>query len=348
MRTILAAAILSFPALGAYAQEPVRAIPAEAVLVKGDGTFQDIWIIAGTATQIRFLETKVATESKDMNLSAAASLYLKEPIEFTKAMDLFKGRQYAEARAHFTRIAAQFKQMEKTPGNFSTRAGFYEMECLRKAGDLAGLSKAMDRFIAEPLQRGYEKQQVEIYPLWDAVRAKSWERVDALAKELEAKPYPGNLRAQIAYCHGLALEALQRTRAALNAYNTAIIADSGASEEIVKPAAINIMRMIMADESVQVAIKRWGAEDESKVAAGRLLLLEGSTMAHFYKKYIDSNLPVQYQPLVRFKEEEDKNSPVAAADSKEEKDDAKEEKKDSKEEKKDDKKETKKDSKKSK
>jgi hypothetical protein len=174
----------------------------------------------------------------------------------------------------------------------------------------------MDRFIADPLLRDYEKQQVEINPLWDAVRAKSWERVDAMVKELEGKSYPANIRAQIAYCHGLALEALKRIGPALNAYNTAIIADSGASEELVKPAALNIMRMLMADESVQIAIKRWGAEDEVKHFSGRARLLEASNMAHFYKKYIDPDLPVQFQPLLRYKEEEDKTGPAAPAEEK--------------------------------
>ena len=317
MRTILAAAVLiPFTALTAVAQTgapAVAAVPQEAVLIKGDGSFMDIWIIAGTKDRIRYLESKVDTEFTDMNLSAAASVYFKEPIDFTKAMDLFKGRKYAEARPAFARLKAQYKTMEATPGNFSTRAAFYEMECMRKAGDLEALSAAMDRFIADPLVREYEKQQVEINPLWDAVRSKSWERVDAMVKELEGKSYPANIRAQIAYCHGLALEALKRVNPALNAYNTAIIADSGASEELVQPAALNVMRMLMADESVQIAIKRWGAEDEVKHFSGRARLLEASQMAHFYKKYINPDLPVQFQPLLRYKEEEDKTGPAAPA-----------------------------------
>lgn len=339
MRNILTAALIPFSILTASAQtvapaapgQAVAAVPAEAVLIKGDGSYMDIWIIAATQDKIRYLESKVDTDASDMLISAAASIFLKEPIDFTKAVDLFKARKYSEAQPMFAKIKAQYKTTEKMPGNFSTRAGFYEMECMRKAGDLEGLSAATERFIADPLQRDYDKQQVEVYALWDAVRTRSWERVDNMAQKVATKEYPGNIRAQIGFCHGLALEALKKTAPALNAYNTAIIADTGASEEVAKPAATNIMRMLMADESVQTAMTRWGAEDEVKHASGRGLLLEASAMAHFYRKYINQDLPVQYQPLLRYKEEEDKGSPTAPSKS-DDKDSEKDAKKDTKEE----------------
>ena len=80
-----------------------------------------------------------------------------------------------------------------------------------------------------------------------------------------------------------------------------------------RQSSAGFMRRLMADESVRIAIKRWRAEDEVKHFSGRARLPEASQMAHFYKKYINPDLPVQFQPLLRYKEEEDKTGPAAPA-----------------------------------
>jgi hypothetical protein len=195
----------------------------------------------------------------------------------------------------------------------------------------------MQRFIPDPLLRPSHKQQVEIYTFWDAVRTKGWQRVDAMAKERVGVHLPANLRAQIAYCHGLALEGLKKPNEALNAYNSAITADSAASEEIARQAALNCLRIFKADPEVQKAIRLWGTADEVKTSASRVRLLEASAMAHVYQKYLSlgSPLPPEYRDLLKYKEEEDKAANPTAA--KEENEDKKDDKKDDK--KKDDKKE---------
>ena len=297
-----------------------------------DETFMDIWIIAATKTDVRFLESKVDTDFTDMKISKARAIYLKEPKEFTQAMDLFQARKYDEAKAIFGMLKARYKFMEAMPGNFSALSAFYEMECMRKTGDLEGLSTAMQRFIADPLLRETNRQQVELYnTFWDAVRTKGWQRIDSMAKERSGQPLPANLRAQIAYCHGLALEGLKKNTDALNAYNTALVADCGASDELTSKAAVNILRILKADPEVQKAIRLWGTPDELKQAAGRLRLLEASAVAHFYQKFIgiSTPLPPEYRDLLKYKTEEDKSSGTAAADDKEDKkDDKKAEKKD--------------------
>ena len=340
MRTLLCAALIPATALVAAAQQPpaapgapaaptAAAVPAEAVLMQEDETYIDIWIIAGTKTDVRYLESKVDTDFTDMKISKAKSIYLKEPKEFTQAIDLFQARKYAEAKAIFAALKARYKYMEAMPGNYSALSAFYEMECMRKLNDLEGLNTAMQRFIPDPLLRQSHKQQVEIYTFWDAVRTKGWQRVDAMAKERVGVHLPSNLRAQIAYCHGLALEGLKKPNEALNAYSTAITADSGASEEIARQASLNCLRILKADPEVQKAIRLWGTVDEVKTSSGRVRLLEASAMAHVYKKFfsLGSPLPPEYLDLLKYKEEEDKAAnPTAAKEEKE----AKAEKKDDK------------------
>src|SRR5690606_10216127 len=133
------------------------------------------------------------------------------------------------------------------------------------------------------LVREHQLRQLEIYIFWDAVRTQNWERVDSLAKEREAERLPGYQRAQIAYCHGLALEALGRPTEALDAFNTAMIADAGASEEIARQAALGALRVYAADDAVKQAIRAWGKPDENMNAPGRTRLLEAGALARLFE-----------------------------------------------------------------
>lgn len=332
MRTLICAALLAATTVVCQAQQaaPTAAVAAEALLMKDADTFMDIWIIAATETSIRFLESKVDTDYTDMKIATARSIYLKEPKDFTKAIDLFQGHKFEEAKRQFGLLKQRYQFMEKMPGNFSALSAFYEMECMRQLGDLEGVNTAMQRFIPDPLQREWQRQQVEIYPFWDAVRTKGWARVDAMAKEKVGVHLPADLRAQIAYCHGLALEALKKPNEALNAYNTAITANCGADETITRQSSLNCMRILKADPEVQKAIRLWNTPDEVKYASGRVRLLEASAMAHYYQKYIGT-LPPENNSLLKYKEEDEKSTgtaPVKADAEKEKKDEkAKDEKK---------------------
>lgn len=313
--TLIPAAVLLAATLPALAQRNI-AKETEALLVHDDDSYEDIWISIATATAIRYYENKVDTEPTDMKIAEAKSLYLREPKEFSEAMDLFQARKYAEAKAKFAACKEMFKATEAMPGNFSAQGEFYEMECMRKTGDLEGINTLMQRFKPDPLPREDQRQQVALYTLWDAVRTKGWQRIETMAgdweRERQARPLPLNLRTQIAYCLGLALEGLNKPTEALNAYSAALVADNGASVELVKPAALNILRIHRADPEVQKAISRWGKEDEVKHAAGRLRLLEASAIAHFYLKFIGTELPPECRDLLKYKEEEDKAGAPAA------------------------------------
>lgn len=309
MRTLLCAALLPLATLIVTAQEEEPApFGAEAILIMSRDEVVPIWIMAATKNEIRYREGRVAIGSTDMKISKAKSIYLMEPKEFTQAVDLFQARKYAEAKAKFAAIKTLYKSMEAMPGNHSALAAFYEMECMRKLGDLEGLAAAAAKFIKDPLTRDFQRSQVDLYVFWDAVRTKGWARIDALAKEREAERLPNFLRAQIGYCHGLALEALGKPTRALNAYNIALTADSGASEELTRQAALNIMRIHKADPGVQLAIKLWGTPDENKNTQGYYRLLEAASVAKLYGSILGGGtpLPVEYKALLKYVESDDK------------------------------------------
>jgi tetratricopeptide (TPR) repeat protein len=228
----------------------------EALLIQPDGTSQRAFLLAATKASVRYRESKDAAEIKDRKLADFASVQVFEPRDYTIAVDLFQSRRYQEAQKAFAALKDFYEPVATLPDNPGTLAAFYELECFRKLGDLDGLSEALKKFNKDPLVRENHLRQIEIYIIWDAVRTKNWSRVESLAEDREKQRLPGCQRAQVSYCHALALEALNRPAEALDAYNTALTADLGASEEISRKSALAILKIHSADPAVKEALKQ--------------------------------------------------------------------------------------------
>jgi len=277
-----------------------------ALLINSDGSFSKAWLVAATKSSIRYRETEVGVDTKDSRVSEFSAIYLYEPREFSVAMDLYQGRKYQEAKAAFAAVKDRFKSISALENNHSTLSAFYEMECMRRLGDLDGLAAALQKFLKEPLTRETQLRQIEIYVLWDAVRTKSWDRVDILARERDKTKLPGDQRAQVAYCHGLALEGLERPSEALVAYSIAMTADAGASEEIARLAALRVLSIHKANPEVQTAIKVWGTADENKNSKGYSDLLEAASVAELFELSLGagSPLPSDLKVFLKYKVKE--------------------------------------------
>jgi len=164
--------------------------------------------------------------------------------EFIAAIDFYQGRKYQEAKAVFTQLSSK-------PDASANFARFYLSECFRKIGDLDGMiweRSAVEKNNALGPRR---LRQLEIDTLWDAVRKKNWQELAPLAASRDNERLPNDQRAQVAHCHGLALEALGQPREALNSFNIAMTADAGASEEIARDAAMHVLRILLADPDSQ-------------------------------------------------------------------------------------------------
>ncbi len=222
----------------------------------------------------------------------ALTVHAGEPRELAVAMDLYQDRKYAEAKSKFIEVKERFKADNAAENNPSSLAAFYETECLRKLGDLEGLADARRKFVTPPLTRAWQLRQLEIDELWEAVRTKNWARVETLAKERTATCLPGDQRAQVAYCHGLALEALGRPTEALLAFNIAMTADAGASEEIARQAALHILGIHQADPEVQAALKLRGTKDEDKASNGSKNLTEAAAVAELFQLSLGGGTPL--------------------------------------------------------
>jgi len=276
---------------------------APALLIYEDGTSDNAYIVAATRSEIRYRPTPQAIDTTDMKLSEVQSVYLLEPKMFREAMELYQSRKYAEAKDLFVKVKEIFKPTAALDNNYSTLAGFYELECLRRLEDLEGLSKAVEAFRKEGLMREHQLKQLEIYIFWDALRTKSWPRLVSLAEARLSEKLPSYQRAQVAFCVANAYEALKQESKALNAYNTAMVADLGATQEIAEKSALAIMRIHQANPEVQLEIKLWGSPDENKNSTGYLHLQEAASVAALYNLTLGGGkkLPSTFVPLLKFK-----------------------------------------------
>jgi hypothetical protein len=276
---------------------------AEALLIYEKGKFEKVWIVAASPVGIGYRDAEQSIDITPKRRAEITAIYFMELPAHKAAMDLYQGRRYAEARERFVQIKEALKGIEELPNNPSTQAGFMELECLRRMNDLEGLAKALEVFRKEGLVREHQLRQVDLYILWDAVRTKGWPRLDAICKERRTEKLPGYQRAQVGYCHGLALEALGRPTEALNAYATAMTGDFGATEEITREAALNSLRILKNDEEVKLAIKLWGTPDENPNSQGRFRLEEAASLAAMYELTLGGGkaLPGEYKELLKYK-----------------------------------------------
>ena len=247
------------------------------------------------ASGMEIPENVAATPPRTANEPDLAGQLLPATPAFTAAMDLYQGRNYQQAMAAFAAIKSRPKAERET----TTFAAFYEMECQRKLGDLTGLANALRSFQKDPALGGYRLRQLEINALWDVVRTKSWDRVEALASQRLGEKLPGDQRAQVSYCQGQAFENLGRGSEALGAYNIAMTADAGASEEIARQAALGVLRIHRAEPEVQAALT--APAEINLESPSNLRLREAAAVAFLFELTLGAGtpLPQEFKDLLK-------------------------------------------------
>ncbi len=314
MKSLVTVALLTLVAYPATAQTKKSDFAARAMIVAKGESPQAVWITAASKTGIRYKETEVATKTKDARIRDFETIFFFEPTEFSEAEDLFQDRKYEEAKAKFAGIKAFYQPVSGLRDNHSTRAAFYEMECMRKLNDLDGLSAALKNFDKSALTREYQLRQLELYVIWDAARSEAWDQVLSLVEERKAVRLPGFQRVQLAYLQGMALEAKKETEAALTAYAAAMSLDVGASEVIARDSALRSLAMLAADEGVKQAIAEADSGKENKNSRGYAKLLEAASIATLYELSLGQGvpLPADYKVFLKFQPKAAVGSPEAA------------------------------------
>jgi len=272
--------------LAAFPFGILQAVPpfaAEGYLMETGKEPLKIELLAASHDSCRYREPGAPNSAKDLQTGGGIAVFTCEPAEHAKAMELYQARKYKEARVLFAAVKERYRPLEGPDDNYATLAGYYEMECLRKSGDLEGLTTALPGLPKGILTREFQQRQLELYVFWEAVRTKSWDRVSDLAKEHANVRLPGDQRAQVDYCQGLALEALNQPGQAIVAYNSALTADAGASEDISRQASLRILGIYKKDPDVQAALKR---------PDGGAKLNEAKAVAALYENSLGAGAPL--------------------------------------------------------
>ncbi|MFC5050858.1 hypothetical protein ACFPK9_09545 [Rubritalea spongiae] len=279
-----------------------------------DGSTRNGYIVGSTKTSLFYLENEGDEKPQSVRMSQVDGVYLMQPSDYTEAMELYQDRKYSEAAKRFDELKKKYKKLELLPDNFHHLAGYYKLECLRKQMDLPTLTKEVTNFGTPELLREYQQQQLEAYAFWTGINAKAWGRVIRMAEDWQSKRLPVSIRAQVAYCHGLALEKEGRSEDALFAYAIAMTADYTQSEVIVRNAVINSLRVYKSLPAVEKALKSKSAEQPDLVKAGALAALyeraglgAGVALPAEYKVFLE------YAPEVVVPDE--KGKPAAAKDA---------------------------------
>lgn len=289
-----------FVLLAWIAAAPLMAAPAPIVaLVKTNGSGQNLWITGSDEQNLIVKIQQDATESRRIPRSEIKGLHVFPSPAMAEAQALFAGGSYTAARAKFSTLREEFKGLAGIDGNPAAEAAFMELECLRKSGELEALAKALETFDRRGLVRESQRRQLDLYTTWDAVRRKDWPKVENSAREsLKDRLFCGDQRAQAAYCLGQALEAQGKTQEAIDAYQTALVADGGVSLEIMRDSVLRSLRLYRKDAAVLAAMKSQGPE-----VPGRQRLLEAAALADLWETLPGSGgaLPADLAEFLKFR-----------------------------------------------
>ena len=307
--TMLMAAIIGL-SMYVSAQQQER-IAIEGILIMPDDKYEKVFLLGASKTAISYVNNIKAVDTKTVNRKDVSSVYIMEPRDYTAAISLFEDRKYSEAFTKFGAVKERYKELQPLKGNHHTLAGFYQLECLRKQMKTAELVKAVAGFSTENLLRPDLLKQMEVYKFWEALNSKDWTTLDRLAGEWKNKRVPVSQRAQISYCHAVALESLDRKKEALNMYAQAMTADYSKSEEILRESAHAALRVYLSLPEVNAAIKLWKTKDEDIYSPGYRLLTEANALARLYEKIgmgAGVALPPKYATFLKYTPEKAKDA----------------------------------------
>lgn len=265
---------------------------------------EEVFLLAVTATKVAYKFNAADAEPEVKSRSEIDSIFLYDPKEYLEAIDLLQGRKYAEAQQAFSKLKVKYgRAYPGIPNNPGVMSGFYELECLRKLNDLEGLRVALQAFKKDALTHKAALQQLELYVMWDAIRANLNQEAIKMAENYKGKRLPGNQRAQIAYCHGRALEGMnQPAPKILLAYQIAMTADGGNSEVIARDAALRSLEVLHNDLEMKEAIKSYEESNGDEMIRGFTKAMEAAGLCTMFQLQLGAGepLPTKYRYMLKY------------------------------------------------
>lgn len=217
---------------------------------------------------------------------------------FSVAIDLYQGRKYVEAKDAFVSLRKQAEASSPVDEATAAFAGYQVAECLRKTADWKNLAKYNSTVPTSAVLGEDRLRQLEINGLWELARLKSWERLELACAARMKSLLPPDQRAQVACCLGLALEGLKRPEEALDAYQIALTADAGASEDVARQAALRILAIHLEDSTVRDQMDGKTPVESQDYSP----LKEAAAVANLFEMSFGAgaSLPQEFLPFLKF------------------------------------------------
>ena len=273
---------------------------ARVYIVKKNGKAKRAYLSKVSKKAITYIDNPKDTSGSEVLKEEVQTIFFYQPKSFAKALALFNNYRFQDAYDLFTDCKMKYKPYDALDGNYSTIAGFYELECVRRLGDLARLDQLLNDFRPAPLLDENHLTQLAIYPFWHAVHTASWERLLTLAPQWENKKLPGTQRAQIAFCHALALEALGEREGALLKFHEALAVSDLKEQNLISKACAKIIFLITEQKEVLEYLK---LPLDTRSQSSRLYheVLAASSVAKLWSQlsHSGSSFPSEYQPLLK-------------------------------------------------
>ncbi len=229
---------------------------------------------------------------KQLPRRAVKSIFFYEPQIFSDALALYKKGKFEKARQKFEKCKEEHAAYQEFTGNYSTLAGYYEIECMRRLGDLEGMDRLLNLFNPEALDNENYLTQIEIYSFWTALSRGSWKRVLRLADAWKRKLIPPSQRTQIRYCRALAIAELYPSQQALEALYIVIAGSVYTEPELIEKAFVMALEILLRNVRIPTSSQSQPYSEP---------LQEAIALAHVWNDSLgrSQDLPKRYQKLLK-------------------------------------------------
>ncbi|MFT4548625.1 MAG: hypothetical protein ACI9UA_000790 [Pseudoalteromonas tetraodonis] len=289
---------------------------ADAKSVKVTITMTDDRVITGFVTNGNSAALLVASlpnapSGPQIARSKITSIFWEEPEEWKAAWKLWTRRDYIGAAKSFEEVATVFGNLTQIEDSFGSKAKYYQVESLRRAGEYENLRELADETRRVSLSKSYQKQ-IQLFDFWGHVGEKLWEPLKLLTDRFEMdeasvpshtvppntmgfKSIEADLMIQIAFMRGIATENLMRkayksAEAAVNPQLPETAQAASAAWADVKVAMVDYSRVYtltyMSDQllSKQAMEQCLGIlKDDPNIEDNYQLQKEAYAVASFYK-----------------------------------------------------------------
>jgi len=285
--------------------EPAKPSMPKARMLDSQNQIKDVFIVESGPSNVRYKETEIQTNVLDKPRSQIITLFLYEPQSWREAYEQYRNANYKEALEGFAKVKQEQQATAALQNNYVTLARFYELECMRRLGDYAGLKAGLEKIDVRLLGEGTGfTRQLEILQVFSALGSKEYPRLIKLGEKLLTNEnFNPSQRVAVNYCLGVAYQETKDINNALNHLAFVLSGDGGSSRVMMKDAILRMLDIYDQHPEVQSMLKLAGTEDQPPVnSLPDIMTKEAGNLARSYKEvfFRGEELPEKYAKYLKY------------------------------------------------